>query len=187
MKPCKFTFDDMPAFDGKRLLLATAAILALTATAVATEPTTKMKYPNWFAYRIASGEYSDEHRSKEYAHERPLPYFACDYTSRTCVDGKAFYSGTAPWLRQTRPIMEGFIGVVVDGNDRKTILKHIICQGNFTRCEDYDNGINIKGQNVTVPDMPASCVEEMRKNGVRCKGYSSSLGFHEDANGHTID
>src|SRR6266540_7419387 len=43
-------------------------------------------------------------------------------------------------------------------------------------CADFDRGIDRNGKMVTMPDMPSSCVEEMRKSGIECEGYSSSLG-----------
>ena len=55
--------------------------------------------------------------------------------------------------------MQAFVGAVVDGDDRKTV----------------------DGESVTMPDMPSTCVEEMRKNGTKCKGYSFSLGNKQQA------
>ena len=132
--------------------------LAIAATLIATLAPAKadgpMKYPNWYAYKIASLE-------KDYW--GGLPYFQCNYTSRTCLSGKV-----SDYARYSI-----FVGVVL-AEDRRTVLKHIVCWENFRDCNDYDEGIegfNNHPVRATVPDMPAYCVEAMRQRGERCRGY----------------
>jgi hypothetical protein len=149
--------------------IAAASLVAFTAAMSPVQAqAAEMKYPNWFAYQQAWGAYWDEqYGGGARPGEGGRRYFECDYTARVCVEGRATYLGGR---------MEAFVGVVLDGEDRKTVLKHVMCRHNFRQCEDYDTGIGMNGRAVTVPDMPSSCVEEMRKRGVRCKGYTFTLG-----------
>jgi hypothetical protein len=149
----------------KKTLLATAIAVATITPAAAAE----MKYPNWFAYDQASRADWDARYGDKYPGERSRPFFSCDYTPRTCLDGKISISAGDTY----------FIGVVVDGTDRTTVLAHVACDWSPRRamsCADFDRGIDRNGKMVTMPDMPSSCVEEMRKSGIECEGYSSSLG-----------
>jgi hypothetical protein len=157
----------------KKLLTATALAVTLVTSAcsdmsAADTSASGMKYPNWFAYQLAWINYWDEHYGDGHPSERARPYLDCSYTHRVCFDGHANYAGGR---------MQAFLGVIVDGEDRKKVLAHVQCRGNFESCENYDKGIDIKGRQVTMPDMPITCVEEMAKNGTECRGYSFSLGF----------
>jgi hypothetical protein len=136
-----------------KTLAIAAALIAILAPAKADSP---MKWPNWYAYQVASME-------KDYG--GGFPYFQCDYTSRICVSGK---------ISDTRGML--FVGVIL-AEDRRTVLKHIVCWENLRDCNDYDEGI--QGYNLhpefqsraAIADMPAYCVEAMRQRGERCRGY----------------
>jgi len=139
----------------KKTLFATAIAVATITPAAAAE----MKYPNWFAYAQASRADWDARYGDKHPAERSRPFFSCDYTPRTCLDGKISISAGDTY----------FIGVVVDGTDRKAVLAHVACDWSPRRamsCADFDRGIDRNGKMVTMPDMPSSCVEEMRKSGV---------------------
>jgi hypothetical protein len=80
-----------------------------------------------------------------------------------------------------------FAGVLLDGNDRKTELRHIKCYDNFQSCEDYDLGVDRQGRRIELPDMPLACVELMRTAGkidsgrAPCSGYSLSFQYDPNA------
>jgi hypothetical protein len=149
------------------LCACTALIPAVASAKEYIMDNSKMKYPNWFAYQLAYRDYANTHRDKfgPYSEE---PYLACYYTERICFDGIAHYEAGSM----------SFIGLVVDGDDRKTVLAHVDCGNSFQSCENYDTG-TVNGETVTMPAMPSWCVDEMRKNGTTCKGYSHSLGNKE--------
>jgi hypothetical protein len=148
-------------------MVSLAALMATNMSAHA-----ERKYPNWFAYAQASRENWDARYGDKLPAERGRPYFVCNYTTRTCLNGTSNYSAGHTH----------FIGVVVDGTDRKTVLAHIACNLSLGRCENFDEGIDYYGKRVTLPDLPLSCVEEMRKSGAECDGYSSSLGVLDQGN-----
>jgi hypothetical protein len=148
----------------KKLIFAALCGIATTASANA-EP---MKYPNWFDYQVAYEKHWAEQYGRAQPSELPRPYFECNYTKRVCLDGTASYLGGR---------MQAFLGVVLDGDDRKTIIAHVECRGNFQYCDNYSTGVSGRfGDTVTMPDMPRECVEEMAKTGAECRGYSLSLG-----------
>jgi hypothetical protein len=149
----------------KRFLL-TIATLALLATPVQAG----MKYPNWFAFEMILAEHGPGLHGQ--------PYFQCDYAAQICLKGFAmtdsYYGG-----------VHDFTGVVLDGNDRTTELRHLRCMENFARCADYDIGLTVDGRPVPIPDMPAACVELFRTTGRYnsgdgpCKGYSIAFNYLE--------
>jgi len=145
--------------------MITMKTLAMIAVAVALAGCTnsaaqvEMKYPNWFAFEQAALE-----------HPGPMsgePYFRCDYTTQKCLKGYAL--GGAG--------VDIFVGVVLDARDRKTVLGHYKCLDNFRWCNDYDRGVNWKGNVVLKPDMPRACAELMQATGMYdsrrepCKGF----------------
>jgi hypothetical protein len=152
---------------GSIIVMAYAAAIAIALLLSADKAPAgqlEMKYPNWFAYQQAW-------LNTRVGGDR---YLRCDYTARLCLDGSMITGGGTMV----------FVGVILDGNDRKTILRHIACYGDFDFCADFDRGIDPEGRVVTLPDMPIACVEEMRQNGVvstsgPCKGYTD--GFRGEA------
>lgn len=129
----------------KLLVLAVAAMISAPAHA------TEMKYPNFYAYSYLAME------------QIGFPYFNCDYTSQVCIKGMTF-----------GPNNSRFAGVILDGKDRKTILRHVACQQNMRDCIDFDQGIwsfnTSQHQPLTSSDMPTWCVAAMYERGESCPG-----------------
>lgn len=156
----------------KRFLLTTA-VLTLTAILAVSSVSaqTGMHYPNWFAFEQIAIHHADF----------PVqPFFECNFTKNICVKGHAL---SGPYG------VDLFVGVVLDGIDRKTELKHLKCWANFKYCDDYDigvgydHGLTPRGRVITAPDMPAACVDLMRETGSwmrnsgPCKGYGLDFSY----------
>jgi hypothetical protein len=147
--------------------LLTIATLALLVTPVQAG----MKYPNWFAFEMVWAE--QKNIPPPYR-----PYFQCHYTTQACLKG---YAINDPWGG-----IGNFVGVLLDGNDRKTELRHLWCTNNFDRCADYDVGLTAFGKPISMPDMPLACVELLRTTGKfddrdgPCKGYDIGLNYFEE-------
>jgi hypothetical protein len=150
----------------RKLLIALCACAAFI-PAMANAEASAMKYPNWYLYVLASNEWA-EHQPPHRGDGSWHPYLDCNYTNRTCLKGLAGYDADG--------VLVDVLGMVVDGEDRKTVLAHVECRPQYG-CANFDTGINQNGEEVTMPDVPSSCVEEMRKHGTKCKGYSLTLGF----------
>jgi hypothetical protein len=93
----------------RKTLIATVALL-LAAPALAGSPTPRL--PHLYAWAWCVGG--------------PRPYFECDYTSRTCLQGRIF------------GMRGGFVGVVL-AEDRHTVLAHLWCTDPHL-CINLDTG-----------------------------------------------
>jgi TPR repeat protein len=120
---------------------ATAAVAALDAGRT-------MKLPNMWAYQGAMME------------EYP-PYFKCNYTTKSCLRGKA--------------VGNAFIGEVL-AEDRQTVVDHIMCHGED--CINFDTGLEtMNGRVVGSPrDTSYACIEVLRDLGEICDLRPVAIG-----------
>jgi hypothetical protein len=92
------------------LTLVVTVALSLATPVLAQSPTVRL--PNLYAWAWCVGS--------------PRPYFECDDTSRTCLQGRIF------------GMRGGFVGVVL-AEDRQTVLAHLWCTDPHL-CTNLDTG-----------------------------------------------
>jgi hypothetical protein len=100
------------------------------------------------------------------------PVFECDYTSRTCFRGFGMPSN-------------GFVGDVLDGADRTTVLRHIKCMSGGKYCinldsgDQFQTGIPLPGKYPELPTL-SEVIAEYRTVHQRCPNFSlNSLDLPE--------
>ena len=122
------------------------ALVLITAGSAIADPVPR--FPNDFEYWRLWAECGE-------------PYLYCDYGTRTCMAGRIVY--------------EHFVGVVIDGRNRQTVIAHVRCKG--TACFNYDTGtLVIGGRPATYQmenDRPFTDVEEMRAQRARGCGLET--------------